>query len=340
MIPYPAFGVCGYSGSGKTTLIEALVRRLREQGLKVGVIKQDAHGLEIDREGKDTDRIFRAGADVLIRDAEQVFARIHRPPDVPLHDLIRRVGPHYDLILVEGHKTTPLPCKIWLCKAGEETCPPEAVGIRRVLRWTEDRVRIALDMLDAWLPEAWRATPVYAGILMGGRSSRMGRPKHLIERDGETWLERTASAVRGQVEKIVLLGRGDVPPSLREHPVLCDAEDAAGPLSGMRAALRWAPLTSWIFVPCDLPFLSDDAVRWLVEQRRPGAWAVLPCLPGASEPEPLLAYYDFRSATLLETVRCPSDCAGKEKVGSPIIPVALARAWHNVNTPEDLAGAC
>ena len=121
---YPVFGICGYSGSGKTTLIEALIRRLRERGLKVGVIKQDAHGLDLDREGKDTDRIFKAGADVFIRDTAQTFARCHRQADVPLPCLIKQLGPQYDLILVEGHKTTPLPRKIWLCKADEETPPP------------------------------------------------------------------------------------------------------------------------------------------------------------------------------------------------------------------------
>jgi glutamate dehydrogenase (NADP+)/cyclic pyranopterin phosphate synthase/molybdopterin-guanine dinucleotide biosynthesis protein A len=334
---YPAFGICGYSGSGKTTLIEVLIPRLRERGLKVGVIKQDAHGLEIDREGKDTDRLFKAGVDVLIRDAEQVFVRLHRRTDVTLPDLIRRVGSHYDLILVEGHKTTPLPCKIWLCKANEETCPPEAVGIRRVLGWTEDRVRIALDMLDAWLPDVWRAAPVYAGILIGGGSTRMGRPKHLIEERSETWLEKIVAVVRNHVDKVVILGSGEIPADLRSLPILPDVEDAEGPLRGMRAAMRWAPLSSWLFLPCDLPRVSPHAVQWLLGNRRPGRWVVLPVLPDSPRPEPLLAYYDFRAAALLERVRRPCECADNEKASTPLVPAALADAWKNVNTLEDLA---
>ena len=334
---YPAFGICGYSGAGKTTLIEELIRRLSGQGLRVGTIKHDAHGLDVDRAGKDTDRFFKAGADVLIRGPGESFLRSHRRDDAPLDQVLRAFGPHVDLILVEGHKTTPLAHKLWLCGSEGDLPPPEVTNVQCILKRDEDRPRLALAMIEEVLPQLWRTAPLYAGLLMGGRSSRMGTPKHLIERDGVTWIERAAAAVRGQVEKTVLLGRGDVPTSLRDCPALCDVEDVGGPVSGMRAAMRWAPLTSWIFVPCDLPFLSADAVRWLVDQRRPGVWAVLPLLPGASRPEPLLAYYDFRAAPLLETVDRPSDCAGREKVISPLIPPALAQAWQNVNTPQDLA---
>lgn len=333
----PAFGICGYSGAGKTTLIEELVRRLSKQGLRVGVIKHDAHGLDIDHEGKDTDRFFKAGAEVLIRSQNETFLRAHRRDDLPLDHVLRMFGPHVDLILVEGHKTTPLAHKFWLCGPEGNEPPPEVTNIQRLLRREEDRPRLVMELIEAVLPQLWRAAPLYAGILMGGRSSRMGKPKHLLERNGETWIERAVAILHGQVKNTVLLGRGDVPPGLWKIPVLCDAEDTCGPLSGMRAAMRWAPLTSWIFVPCDLPLLSEDAVRWLVEQRQPGVWAVLPRRSHTALPEPLLAYYDFRAFALLETVSHPAACAGKEKVRSPLVPSTLAEAWQNVNTPEELA---
>ncbi len=338
--PYPAFGICGYSGSGKTTLIEALLPRLRERGLKAGVIKQDAHGLEIDREGKDTDRLFKAGADVLIRDPEQIFARLHKTAEIALPDLIRQVGCHYDLILVEGHKCTPLPCKIWLCKAGEDTFPPEAVGIRRTLSWTDDRERIAWEMLDAWLPEVGRATPVSAGILIGGGSTRMGRPKHLIKEGEQTWLAKTVAAVRPHVDRVVILGSGEIPAELRTLPVLPDTEDAEGPLRGMLAAMRWAPRSGWLFMACDQPHISSAAITWLLAQRRPGVRAVMPVLPGNSEPEPLLAFYDFRMAPALERVRRPRDLARSAGVDTPRVPDEHALAWRNVNSSADLAGCC
>lgn len=333
---YPVFGICGYSGSGKTTLIETLIPHLRARGLKVGVIKQDAHGLQVDREGKDTDRIFKAGADVLIRDRNQTFARLHEPADADVHAVIARIGAYYDLILVEGHKRTVLPRKMWLCKPEDDTVPPEATGIDRTLAWNEDRPPVAIVLIDDWLREIWLETPVYAGILIGGASTRMGRPKHLIGTPGETWLGRAYTAVKDHVENVVVLGGGEIPDELCSLPVLPDAEHAEGPLRGMRAAMRWAPRVGWLFVACDQPGVSSAAVEWLLSHRRPGVRAVMPALPGASGPEPLLAYYDFRMASAVERVRRPRDLSHAPGVATPGVPGDIAPAWRNVNSPADL----
>jgi hypothetical protein len=51
-------------------------------------------------------------------------------------------------------------------------------------------------LLDHWLQELSRSTPVCGGILIGGRSQRMGRPKHLLRHGGGTWLEQIAQTVQ------------------------------------------------------------------------------------------------------------------------------------------------
>ncbi len=332
---YPAFGICGYSNAGKTTVILELVRQLSARGLTIGVIKHDTHGIQIDREGKDSDRIFNAGADVLIGDPTQFCLRLHRRGEMPLHEALKRMAPSYDLILVEGHKTTPLPNKVWLSGGTDDTPPPEATGITRILRRAEDRSRILLEMIEDWLPTAWQAVPVYAGILIGGKSTRMGRPKHLLETGGRTWLEHAAAAVHGCTARTVLLGTGDVPASLADLPRLSDVEDAQGPLRGMLAAMRWAPFASWLFLPCDTPLVSAEAMLWLMSHRRPGVRAVLPHLPSGRLPEPLPAYYDFRAAPLLESSHAPASIASCKGVESPTIPPPHSTSWQNLNTPED-----
>ena len=50
------------SGTGKTTFIERLVESFAAQGISVGVIKSDAHGFNLDVEGKDSYRFQTAGA--------------------------------------------------------------------------------------------------------------------------------------------------------------------------------------------------------------------------------------------------------------------------------------
>ena len=331
----PVLGVCGWSGSGKTALVEELARRLTARRLAVAVVKHDAHGFDVDRKGKDSDRFFRAGADVVLTGPEESFCRLHRADE--LHALLRHLAPRYDVILVEGHKSTPLPRKVWLMKDAGDVCPPEAAPVVVSLGRNEDRAGIVMRLLDDWLPVLAKSTPVCAGILFGGGSTRMGEPKHLLRSGGVTWLERATQTVAPFVEQVVLLGGGEIPASLRSLPVLPDVLDKQGPLAGMLAAMRWRPWATWLFAACDLPDLSADAVRWLLDTRAPGVWATLPRLPGADGVEPLLAHYDFRAAPLLENCRAPSELARLPQVITSAPPPEIAAAWRNVNTPSELA---
>ncbi len=335
----PVFGICGYSGSGKTTLIEALLPTLIARGLRVAVLKHDCHGLDVDRKGKDSDRFFRAGANVLAQGPGESFMRVREPDGIRLEIELARLCERHDLVLVEGHKTSRIPNKLWLLGEGETAPPTEAGRIARVLPRTGERAHEALAWIDSVLPRLWRRTPVYAGILIGGRASRMGRPKHLIARRGRTWLEEIVAAVSPGGDRVVLLGRASVPPSLRELPLLPDAPGVEGPLAGILAAMRWNPTASWLIAACDMPFVTPAAVRWLLSTRRPGAWATLPRLTESSGVEPLLAHYDFRARHLLEPCRGPSELAHSNQCLTPLIPPRLAPAWRNINTPAELAAS-
>ena len=61
----PIISIIGKSGSGKTTLLEMVISELTRRGYSVGILKHDAHGFEIDHEGKDSWRHKQAGASVV-----------------------------------------------------------------------------------------------------------------------------------------------------------------------------------------------------------------------------------------------------------------------------------
>ena len=339
----PAFGICGYSGSGKTTLIRQIIPRLKAMGLDVAVLKHDAHGLTVDRRGKDSDVCFNAGADVMATDARQTFYRAHQADQTDLFAVLKCVAPRYDMVLVEGYKAAALPHKIWLRRHAKDKYPPKVKGVRLDLERDADRVTLTMNLLARRLPKIWTAAPVCAGILIGGQSTRMGRPKHLIRHEGHTWLEWTIAKVRPFVSDIALLGSGEVPRKLDGVVALPDVRDAegrndrpSGPLAGMLAAMRWQPLSSWLFIACDLPWLSGTAVEWLLTTRKPGVWATLPRLRGSQGVEPLLAHYDFRARHLLEACRGPAEIAASRKVITPEPPESIVAAWTNINTPTDL----
>lgn len=329
----PVLAICGYSSSGKTTLITSLLPRLTARGLRVAVCKHDVHGLSFDRAGKDSDRLFRAGADAWVRAPGESLLRLH-DHGVNLSQALKLMIPFYDLILVEGHKHTPLPNKVWLRRHARDRCPKGISGVRLDFGPKENRLSGLEQFVDDWLPRRWLQTSLYAGILIGGKSRRMGRSKHLLKVGAQTWLEKVVATVRPFAKEVVLLGDGQIPPQLKSLTVLPDARGFPGPLAGMIAALRWAPLVSWLFAACDLPLIAPWAVQWLLATRAPGVWATIP--KSSKGFEPLLAHYDFRARALLEAARRPAAIVGERAVFSPKLPCEIAAAWTNCNTPGDL----
>jgi molybdopterin-guanine dinucleotide biosynthesis protein A len=195
------------------------------------------------------------------------------------------------------------------------------------------------------LDERVSRIPIWACILIGGKSSRMGQPKHLIE-DGHhlTWLERTTNILRPLVDGVVVSGSGLLPDTLTDIVRLVDIPKVVGPLTGILAAMRWQPLVTWMFVACDMPHITPEAIHWLLSKRRSGCWGRVPRLAGNKHCEPLLAWYDFRAAQLFEEQNYSGNLrigavASHSKIDNPVIPETLAYGWQNINTPEQLKTA-
>lgn len=99
----PTYSFVAYSNTGKTTFLEKLVPVLKEKGLRVAVYKHDGHDFEIDKEGKDSYRMTKAGADVtLISSATKAVIMENRCIDA--EELVSRIK-DVDIIIVEGWKS-------------------------------------------------------------------------------------------------------------------------------------------------------------------------------------------------------------------------------------------
>jgi molybdopterin-guanine dinucleotide biosynthesis protein MobB len=98
------------SGTGKTTLIERLIGLAAQRGLRVGALKHDAHGFEIDRPGKDSHRFTAAGAGDMVLVAADKLAMVRRHDTAPpVEDLLAAYFGRCDIVFVEGWKTAALP---------------------------------------------------------------------------------------------------------------------------------------------------------------------------------------------------------------------------------------
>jgi len=104
----PIITVVGYSDAGKTTLIEKLVPELKQRAYRIGTVKHAAHGFAVDREGKDSWRHQKAGADIVAVAGPDKIAMVINTP-VETLDTLRRMMTGMDLILAEGFKSARMP---------------------------------------------------------------------------------------------------------------------------------------------------------------------------------------------------------------------------------------
>ena len=70
----PVLTFTAYSNTGKTTYLEKLIPCLKSAGLRIAVIKHDAHDFQADIEGKDSWRFAQAGADIVAVASKRQFA--------------------------------------------------------------------------------------------------------------------------------------------------------------------------------------------------------------------------------------------------------------------------
>lgn len=120
MIAAAIVAVVGRSGSGKTTLIERLIPELRRRGKRVGAVKHTHHAFDFDPQGKDSWRLYHAGAQVVAFSSSAQLAVMRRlDTEIALEEVIARYLGDVDFVLVEGYKELPLP-KIEVVRPGAD----------------------------------------------------------------------------------------------------------------------------------------------------------------------------------------------------------------------------
>lgn len=106
--PVPLLGFAAYSGTGKTTLLEKLIPLLCEQGLSIALVKHSHHNIELDKPGKDSYRLRKAGAcQLLLVGTERaiLFHEYGKKEDKKLLEQLHLLDTQaLDLVLVEGYR--------------------------------------------------------------------------------------------------------------------------------------------------------------------------------------------------------------------------------------------
>jgi molybdenum cofactor guanylyltransferase len=106
--------------------------------------------------------------------------------------------------------------------------------------------------------------PVHGFVLAGGKSSRMGRDKALLEVGGRPMVQIAVEKLRGFCADVSIAGNredlGNFAPVVREERVDC------GPAAGIEAGLKASQQEWAMFIPVDVPLVPMEFLRLWVEE--------------------------------------------------------------------------
>ena len=104
----PVLAIAAWSGTGKTTLLKKQIPALCARGIRPGLIKHTHHNMDVDKPGKDSYELRKAGAAQTMVASRERWALMTETPDEAPLDLAYLVSrmdhSTLDLVLVEGFK--------------------------------------------------------------------------------------------------------------------------------------------------------------------------------------------------------------------------------------------
>jgi molybdopterin-guanine dinucleotide biosynthesis protein A len=183
---------------------------------------------------------------------------------------------------------------------------------------------------------------ICAVILAGGKSSRMGSNKALLDFGGQPLIALLVERIRPLTDQILISSNDPSHYKFLNLPVIPDRYQGHGPLAGLHAAMICNDCALYIAIACDLPNLRAPLLRKLISLAEGYDAAIPRSSDGLAHP--LCAVYRRTCLPALED----SLLKGTNRVLT-VLESALSIRWvdpkegqfkdevlANINTPEDL----
>ncbi len=346
--------VSGYSNSGKTTLITRLIENLTPE-FDIGYIKHDVHKFEMDKEGKDTKRVWSSGASRISISDSCHTAHIHK--GTPTQMEMRSAFNGCDFVFLEGLKNARVN-KLVLVDDKREILKSVSKGeIENVIGFigqedtiddlpvnapyfNRDDVPGISDFMRQHLFTLAAKIPLYGLVLTGGDSSRMNRDKALLYYHGRPQAEEIYGLLSEVCKQVYISSKKDQwrGKSLGKLPEIHDIFLGLGPLSGILSAMQTHTQAAWLVVACDLPYVNRGTIETLVKNRNPFKMAT--CFKSALGhlPEPLCSVYEPKiRIRLLENLGIGNLSPRDIFMNSSVITVDQTKRENleNVNSEEE-----
>lgn len=208
-----------------------------------------------------------------------------------------------------------------------------------------EHVRLAVDMTNGTNATDWVCKIAFSAVILaGGKSSRMGQDKALVNLGGQSLLARQIALVR-EVEagEVFVSGRAGVGYSAFGCLVLTDYFSDVGPLAGIERALDASSSPLLLVLAVDMPAMNSSMLRRLIASCTTDRGVIPRTQDGI---EPLVAIYPKAALNTLKRELQQGRSSGVRWFAQECVAAGLAQfmdvsdvdaeSFVSVNSPEEL----
>jgi molybdenum cofactor guanylyltransferase len=144
-----------------------------------------------------------------------------------------------------------------------------------------------------------KESSIFGLVLAGGRSSRMGKDKGLIQYHDKPQREYLFELLSKFCDNVFTSCRKEqeIPPSL--NPIY-DKFEFESPLNGILSAFDKHSDNAWLAIAVDMPFVNKEALQFLISNRDPSKVATCFYDSDRRYPEPLVTIWEPTAFKLLK----------------------------------------
>ena len=207
--------------------------------------------------------------------------------------------------------------------------------IKNIICYTIDEVDKISNHINNLIQE--KIAAVKGLVLVGGQSTRMGQDKSNLDYFGKP----QKIVAKQLLESNKLETFYSVQNASEYDDEIHDKFLNLGPFGGICSAFQKDPNAAWFVLATDVPFVNDQIIKLLLNQRNPGKIATAIKGKGKDFPEPLITIYEPKAyPILLQYLAQGYSCPRKALINSEVEIVEVDDDFiRNVNTPVDFTNA-
>ena len=207
--------------------------------------------------------------------------------------------------------------------------------IKNITSYTIDEIDKISNHINNLIQE--KIATVKGLVLVGGKSTRMGQDKSNLDYFGKP----QKIVAKQLLESNKLETFYSVQNASEYDDEIHDKFLNLGPFGGICSAFQKDPNAAWFVLATDVPFVNEQIIKLLLNQRNPGKIATAIKGKGKDFPEPLITIYEPKAyPILLQYLAQGYSCPRKALINSEVEIVEVDDDFiRNINTPVDFTNA-